>query len=171
MILSFLDKYRTHLTAGALLLMLYGLGIATGIGLSRIGKSAPARPQPPPHPIRGPHFYAALGLDPAQKKGVEAVFEKYHPELAAVLDETYPRVRAIQERMDEEIAGLLRPDQKARLEELRQRRSRGRHRRSMRPGDWEDDMYPADDMGPWHRRRKPGHHPQRRHPPHHLRNP
>jgi hypothetical protein len=69
-----------------------------------------------------PPFVAELGLSPDQAARARAIFESHRAELEAAVQETFPRVRAVQDRMDEEIRAILRPDQVARFDELRTRR-------------------------------------------------
>jgi len=119
--------------AAAILLLLFLTGIATGFGLARWS----AAPQPRPSPsesFRGPHYYSGLGLDPGQEQAVQAIYEKYRPQLDAILEETTPRIRVIHEQIDQEIRSLLSPEQVERLETMKSRRGQGRHGRGMGPG-------------------------------------
>ncbi len=114
--------------AAAILLLLFASGVATGFGFAR-WSDPPHVHASRPETVRGPHYYSGLGLDPAQEQAVQAIYEKYRPQLDAILEETTPRVRAIHDQIDLEIRALLTPAQVERLEGLKSRRGQGRHGR------------------------------------------
>lgn len=105
-----------------LLVLLFGAGVATGYGLARFGNPAamPPAPESPPL-IPGPRMYARLGLSAQQRQAVEAILQKYKPELDTILQETAPRVQAVHERILEEVRPLLDAEQLRRLEYLQTR--------------------------------------------------
>jgi Spy/CpxP family protein refolding chaperone len=103
-----------RLRALALLLVVFVAGGFAGAGLARL--HAPRWPHPPP-PGAGP--YSQLGLTADQEARAQQVFEKHRAELDAILHETMPRVRAVQDTIDAEMRSVLTPDQIRRLDELK----------------------------------------------------
>lgn len=123
-----------------LLVATFAGGVVTGAGLhvwTRWPRSAPPPPMPGPLPIE------QLGLNEEQRKAAHEILERHRPELDAVLRETFPRFREINDRMAEELKAVLTPEQRLQLDELRSRRHPlppPPHRRSPGqrpdPGDW-----------------------------------
>lgn len=114
---------RLHLFTAVILVAVFVAGAATGAGL--IGAFRPAghaspRPRPPGDGM--PPGLSELGLSPDQAARARAILDRHRAELEAAIQETFPRVRAIQDRIDQEIRAVLTPDQAARLDELRRRR-------------------------------------------------
>jgi Spy/CpxP family protein refolding chaperone len=79
-----------------------------------------------------------LGLSLEQQQKVEAAMQKYRPELDAVIRETFPRVKAVQEKIDNEIRALLTEGQRRKFDEMQSRRPPGA---GSRPGP--DSPYPG----------------------------
>ncbi len=113
-------RFMSWMTA-VMLLLIFGAGMGAGYGLARIGPSAARRYEPQNPLVPGPGMYRRLGLTPEQRKAVEAILQKYRPELDAILRETAPRVREVNERILDEIRLLLDENQRQRLERLRNR--------------------------------------------------
>ncbi len=142
-----------------ILLLLFATGVATGFGIARwTGRDARDRaPERGGDSYRGPHYYSGLGLSPEQDRAVQVIYEKYRPQLDAILEETTPRVRAIHDQIEQEIRALLDPEQLRRLETMKSRRGQGRHGRGMGrngggmmgPGRGPMDGFgPMDGLGP-----------------------
>lgn len=113
-------RVRLQLATAAVILATFVLGLASGVGLARLL----GPPHPPPPPLGGPPGdpIAELDLTPEQRARVEAIRERYRPDLEAVLREGFPRMRALHERMREEVRAVLEPEQLRRLDELEARR-------------------------------------------------
>jgi Spy/CpxP family protein refolding chaperone len=110
---------RLHLFTALVLVAVFAAGAATGAGLAWAFR-------PPPRGGHGPGdvppFVGELGLSPEQEAAVRAIAERHRPEIEAAVRETFPRVRAVQDRVDREIRALLTPAQAALFDELRNRR-------------------------------------------------
>lgn len=111
---------KIRLLTALLLLGTFAVGVVGGAGLCRwLG------PPPPPHP---PHFrpgplgpFGELDLSGQQELKARQIIERHRPELEAILHETFPRVRAIHERMAGELREVLTPEQRAKLDEIEAR--------------------------------------------------
>lgn len=106
----------------AILALLFAAGVGTGYGYalwSRTPEKAPAD-----KPLVGLHYYSSLGLTTAQERSIQEIYQKYRPDLDAVLQESRPRVRVIHEKIEQEIRVILTPDQVRRLDEHKARRAR-----------------------------------------------
>ena len=112
--------WRIHVLSGLLLLGTFLAGGAAGVGLA-YALRAPGHPRPP-EPPPFPRQFQELGLSAAQQQQAEAIFARHRPELDAVLQESYPKVRAINERMEAELRAILTPEQAQRLDALKARR-------------------------------------------------
>jgi hypothetical protein len=88
-------------------------GALTGAGLYHWLR--PERFHPPEHRPFGP-IANELQLSPEQERKAEQIMNAHRPELEALLHETFPRVRAVHERIDIELRGILRVDQGARFD-------------------------------------------------------
>jgi Spy/CpxP family protein refolding chaperone len=103
------------------------LGLVAGLGMARWIPGVHERPLRPMEG-RGPHglppFLHELDLTDKQEQDARAIFEKHRPELDAILRESFPRVRAVNDRIDAEIRALLTPEQQKKFDELRARRPR-----------------------------------------------
>jgi hypothetical protein len=114
---------RLHLWTALVLVAVFAAGVATGAGLARAFRPhgpGPAGPRPPGDGL--PPFVAELGLSPDQLARARAIAERHRAEIEAVVQETFPRVRAIQDQVDQEIRAILTPEQARRFDELRSRR-------------------------------------------------
>jgi len=94
-------------------------GAAAGAGLARLAFRCHA--PPPPHMLAPEHF-EELGLSPDQRQKAHQIAQRYRPELEAILRETFPKVRAINERMEQELREQLTPEQRTKLDEMKARR-------------------------------------------------
>lgn len=110
--------------SGLLLVLLYVLGLATGVGLTRWLQPAhgPGGPPPPPHHGKPPQLIDELNLTPEQDRQVRAIYDKHNPALEAVLRENFPRIQVIQDQVEREIRAILTPEQQRRLDHAKSRR-------------------------------------------------
>ena len=122
---------RLQWISGLLLVLIYTLGLGTGIGLTRwLSGAGPGMHEPRgphgPHGSPPPHqLIDELNLTPEQDRQVRAIYERYNPELEKILDENYPRIRAVQEKVEKEIRALLTEEQKKRLDAAKSHRRPG----------------------------------------------
>ena len=112
---------RIHLWSGLVILGVFLAGAATGAGLHAWLRHPGAFP-PPPMLGRLPPPYSELGLSPEQQSEARAIAERYRPAMESVLEQTFPRMRAIQQEMDRELRSILTEPQARRFDELRARR-------------------------------------------------
>ncbi len=113
---------RLHLWTALILVSVFAAGAATGAGLTWALRP-PGRPGGPRLLADGmPPIVAELGLSPEQAVRARAIFESHRAEIEAAVQETFPRVRAVQDQVDREIRAILTPEQVARFDELRTRR-------------------------------------------------
>jgi hypothetical protein len=104
-----------RLVTALLLVLIFAAGVGAGAALCRwTGGHADRLPRPPLPPP-----WHALGLSPEQQKQAREIAEKHRPALEAVLRETFPRVRAINDQMERELRAILTPDQIKLLEQLK----------------------------------------------------
>ena len=106
-----------RLLTAVLLVATFAAGLLTGAGICYW---TPDR-QPPP-PMLAPLPLRELDLTEEQKDRVFAIIEKRRPELETILDETYPKVREINEEIEKDVRKVLTPEQRTRLDELKARR-------------------------------------------------
>ena len=105
-----------RLRALALLALVFVAGGFAGAGLFRFVEIR--RPhRPPPFVAMGP--YAQLGLSAAQEARVREIFARHRAELEAIVHETMPKVRAIQDAIDEEMKSVLTAEQRHKLDEIK----------------------------------------------------
>jgi len=109
------------LLTALLLLGTFAAGIALGAGLCRWLSAPPLPPRhgPPPQgpPLPGP--FGELGLAPEQERRAREIADRHRPELEAIIRETFPRVRAVNDKMEQELRTILTPEQQLRLDELK----------------------------------------------------
>jgi len=129
---------RLHLWTALVLAAVFAAGAATGAGLAWAFRPpghgpGPAPPRPPGDGL--PPFFAELGLSPDQLARARAIAERHRAEIEAVVQESFPRVRAVQDQVDQEIRAILTPEQARRFDEFRSRRPplRGPGGRGERP--------------------------------------
>lgn len=103
-------------SAIALLLGIFAAGAVSGAGVYHW---AARDCGPMGHPPHGGPLHRDLGLSEAQAKQIDAIMAKYHPELDAVIRETFPRVKAVHEKIDREIRPLLNDEQRRRFDEIK----------------------------------------------------
>jgi Spy/CpxP family protein refolding chaperone len=113
---------RVRIVTALVIVIIFVSGAGVGAGIYRWGASA--------GPSDGaPHGQGAglwlpledLALTPEQDTKVSAILDRYHVEMEAIIRESFPRVRGINERMHQEVRALLTPEQRERLDQLQQR--------------------------------------------------
>ena len=107
-------------------LILFGTflsGIAVGVGAAAFSGRRPpwGRPlgRPPFMPGIGP---GELSLSPDQETKARTIAERYRPEMEVVLRESFPKMRALNEKMETEMRAILTDEQRARFDLLKARR-------------------------------------------------
>jgi Spy/CpxP family protein refolding chaperone len=113
---------RLHLWTALILLGVFLSGAAAGAGLAHFLRPPPRPAGPPGRGGMLPPPLVELGLSPEQAEKARAIFERHRPELEAAIQDSFPRVRAIQERAEAEVRALLTPEQAARFDAVRARR-------------------------------------------------
>jgi hypothetical protein len=118
---------RVHLLTALLLVGTFAAGVVTGAGVLRWFSPAAHAPAadasaalPPPLPAA--RLPRELRLTPEQDARAREIGERYRPELEALAREIRPKVRAVQDRMEEEFLALLTPDQRRQLADIEARR-------------------------------------------------
>jgi len=115
-------------------LLLFGtfvLGAVAGAGLSHWNRFPPPPQRHAPF-LPGPP--GALGLTSDQEAKAREITERYRPELEAVWREGFPKVRAINEKMEKELREVLTPEQQKILDEMKAHRPPLPPRGPMPPG-------------------------------------
>lgn len=123
-------------------LLLFGtfmFGMVAGVGLAKWIHS-PVRHHPPTPFLPGPA--SALKLTPAQEAKAHEISERYRPQLEAILREGFPKVKAINEKMENELREILSPEQRKTLDEMKA------HRPPMPGGPMHDHGMLPGLMGP-----------------------
>ena len=92
--------------------------------------------------MRGPVPFHELGLSLDQHGKVDAILEAHRPDLDAVLDDTYHRIRAINEEIEKEVLPVLTKEQRKRFEEIKAKRPKKPPRPMRPPGLLEPRMDP-----------------------------
>jgi hypothetical protein len=95
------------------LALTFVLGIGAGLGLAPLLR--PPRAHLPP-------ALESLSLRPEQKKKIEAIIDSHGPEVEAIVAESMPRLRVVQERVAVEIEQVLDEGQRTEF-----RRERAKH--------------------------------------------
>jgi Spy/CpxP family protein refolding chaperone len=141
------NPLRLRLSAIALLLAIFASGAVAGAGLYRWAAHDHGRMGPPPD--MGPRsMHRDLGLSGEQAQKVENIMQKYRPELEAVIRETFPRVKAVHDRIDGEIRLLLTDDQRRRFDAMKSHAPDGPGMGGPRLGAPPSFMPPGRRMGP-----------------------
>lgn len=123
---------QIRLLTALLLLATFALGIVSGVGLSQwIRDPMPRRHLPAPF-LPGPP--GALKLTAEQEAKAREITELYRPQLESIVREGFPKMKAINEKMEEEFRAILSPEQCKLLDELKARRPPHPHRGPMHGG-------------------------------------
>ncbi|MBS2025918.1 MAG: hypothetical protein JST92_26265 [Deltaproteobacteria bacterium] len=162
------EKQSVQLLSGLIVVLTFVFGTIAGIGLDRsflarhqgprhgpgdLGRDGrePGPPQPGHAPL--PPYLEDLDLTDAQEKKVQEVLEKYRPQLEALVRESFPKVRAINDKLDAEVRAQLTPEQQKQLDARPRHHVHGMHGPGMPggPGMGPPGMGPpggAPGMGP-----------------------
>lgn len=116
------SPWRVRLGAIALLLAVFSTGAVAGVAGYRWILADGKRDDMPAPPEELGFRLRPLALTDAQETQVRSIFERYRPELDSVLRETFPRVRAVQERIDADIVKVLTEEQRRKFLESAKRR-------------------------------------------------
>jgi len=142
------SPFRIRLMTALVIVGTFVAGVAAGLGLARWIRP----PERPPPPMGLP--LGELGLSPEQEAKARAIGERHRAELEAILRDTYPKVRAINEKLDAEVREILTPAQRRRLDEIEARRRPPRP--GPRPPGREGPPGPGGGRPPGHRPPPPG---------------
>jgi hypothetical protein len=114
--------------AAALLVGAFLAGIAVGvIGGRFLGGRFWERGRPTPgHAVE--MLSHRLGLRPAQRDSVKAIFERRRPTFDSLWRDVSPRIDSLEHSVSREIEAQLDPDQRTKYTELRRRFDERRHR-------------------------------------------
>lgn len=93
-------------------------GAAVGAGL--LYWLTPRPPPPPPSPVF--HMLGELGLSAEQHQRAREIRDRHEPQLRAIFLESFPKMRAAHNQMEEELRTILTAEQRQRLDELKKRR-------------------------------------------------
>jgi hypothetical protein len=74
------------------------------------------------------HLARELGLDSAQQQAIAEIFARHQTEVNSTWHAIEPHVRATLDATQQEIAGVLRPDQLAKYQKMRGTAHSGSHR-------------------------------------------
>jgi hypothetical protein len=102
------------------LLGTFAVGAVAGAGVSR-WLAVRAFPPPPPPPML-PIPVHELDLTPEQHDKLRVIVDRHRPELEAILRETFPKARAINEQIEKEVREILTEPQRKKLDEIKLRR-------------------------------------------------
>ena len=131
-----------RLWAAVVLSAVFVIGAACGAALWHVL----ARPNQPPPMMMGPIPIHELDLTPDQKEKAHAIFETYRPEIDAVLEDSFPKVRAVIDKVDKDLMDILTDEQKERFKEIKSRRPDGPG--GMAPGGMPPGGMPPGGMPP-----------------------
>lgn len=111
-----------RLMSAVLLVATFAAGAVTGAGVHRWAFNSQSSPRLPPPPMSAPLPLHELDLTAEQRDKVHAVFERHRPELETILRDSFPRVRAVNEKIEAEVREVLTPEQRTKLDQLKARR-------------------------------------------------
>lgn len=117
------------------------IGAAAGTTIERVRndseqeRSFERRRPPRPGERRMPSVFEDLDLTDTQREQIRSVFEQYEPRTRAIMQELFPRLRAVQDSARGDIDAILTDEQRAQLAEFGNfwdRRGEGPGRRGFR---------------------------------------
>jgi Spy/CpxP family protein refolding chaperone len=113
--------WKVRISVIAMLVAVFSAGAVAGIaGYRWLWLDPRHANEPLPPGVLGARL-RQLDLSKEQQAQARAIFEKYRPKLDAVLRETFPKVRAVQEQIDADLVKLLTNEQRRKFEELAKR--------------------------------------------------
>lgn len=95
---------------------LFTAGLATGLAVPPLLFRPMHRPHGPPP------WLAELELSASQRASAESIFERHRADVDSIMREAFPKIRARNEQMEQELKAMLSPEQARMLEEIRKRR-------------------------------------------------
>jgi len=110
---------RLHLWSGLIVLGTFLAGTAAGAGL--VTWLRPPLQHHDPREGGLPPPLGGLGLTPEQQHQARAILERHRPAMEAVLKESFPRLRALREQVDQELKTILTEPQLRKLDEWKAR--------------------------------------------------
>lgn len=120
---------RIRALSAVVLVVTFLAGGVTGAGLHRwLARPPPPPPFGPGRPNAGPPmppFVRELGLTREQQAKTREILDRYEPRIAEVMRETFPRMKAITDSMEEELRQLLTEEQRRKFDEIRAQRPPG----------------------------------------------
>lgn len=122
-----------RLMTALLLLVTFAAGTVTGGGLTHwfVFRSGPPQQFPPP---MGP--WSELDLSSQQREKIHDILDRYRPKLDAILNDTFPKVRAVNEQIDHEIRSILTEDQQRKFDQTKALQHHGPPPPPGPPGNW-----------------------------------
>ncbi len=130
-----------RLITALLLVATFAVGTVTGGVLVHwfVVRSSPQRQFPPPLGL-----WNDLDLTAEQRDKVHAILERYRPKLDAILYESFPKVRAVNDLIDQEIRGILMDEQRRKFDQEKSQRHHGPlPPPPMPPGNWPPEGMPG----------------------------
>jgi hypothetical protein len=127
-----------RLWAAIVLTAVFIIGAASGAALFH---ACMKRESPHHPPMMGSVPIHELNLSDEQRAQVDKIIESYRPKLDAVLNETFPKVRAINEQIEKEVLVVLTDEQKKQFEKIKARRP---------PNDMHNGPFHGAHEGPFH---------------------
>lgn len=113
--------------AAVLLGATFLVGLVVGLFGGRWLHPGPFGPRPRPTPVAvADHLSRRLNLRPEQRDSVRAILERHRPTMDSLWSEFRPRIRAVDESLQQEIAAQLDPAQREKFAKLRERYERRR---------------------------------------------
>lgn len=112
---------RVRVLTALIVAGVFSSGAIVGAGIYRWGSGAAAPAEAHGHGVGLWMPVEELELSPEQYAKVSAIVERGRLELDAVVRESFPRVRAIDEQMQKEVKAVLTPEQQKKLEDLKRR--------------------------------------------------
>jgi Spy/CpxP family protein refolding chaperone len=113
---------RIRVLTAAIIVGVFASGAVVGAGLYRWGSSGGSAAEGPSGHGVGLWIPAGeLDLTPEQHTEVSRIVERHRLELEATVRESFPRVRAINERMHQAVKAVLTPEQQKKFEALERR--------------------------------------------------
>ena len=101
-------------------LVIVGTFVAGAVAGAGVCRWMTPRAGPPPPPMHLP--LRELGLSPEQEQQARAIADRHREELESILRGTYPKVRAVNDKIEAELREILTPEQQKKLDEVKERR-------------------------------------------------
>jgi Spy/CpxP family protein refolding chaperone len=116
------SMFRTRVLTALIIVGVFASGAVVGAGIYRWASSGgPGAEVPHGHGAALWIPPGELDLSPEQHVQVSRIVDRHRLELEATVRESFPRVRAINEKMQKELKEVLTPEQQKKFELLRRR--------------------------------------------------